>query len=151
MKNDEQTIRELTLEWLEGWHIEKDKPWSVENFRHLQIEDEVLVIDNPDPTGKLYVFRGTGNYETEWGPGAESGLGNWKIAPEGDIKVKVSGDLAYSSFVFAGGGGREDGIAVKFRQYATFVWERRDGIWKMAIEHLSTDPEYSTLESATLR
>ena len=66
MKSEEQAIRDLTLEWLGCWHIEDDKPWAAERFRHLQVEDEVLVID--DYGGKLYVFCGNEGYKTVWGP-----------------------------------------------------------------------------------
>lgn len=142
MKNEEQAIRDLTLEWLGCWQIEDDMPWAAERFRHLQVEDEVLVVD--DYGGKLYVFTGNEGYKTVWGPLVEESMRQWKIGPDGDIKVKVSGDLAYSSFILIGGGTLKDGSPAKLRQYCTFIWERRDGQWKMSIEHISTDPEYST-------
>ena len=142
MPSDEQTIRDLTVEWLDCWHIEGDKQWAAEKFRHLQVEDDILVID--DFGGKLYVFTGNQGYETIWGPLVEEHMRQWKIGPEGDITVKVSGDLAYSSFILNGGGTLKDGSPAKLRQYCTFVWERRDGQWKMSIEHISTDPEQST-------
>jgi len=142
MKSDEQAIRDLTLEWLGCWHIEDDKPWSSENFRHLQVEDEVLVID--DYGGKLYVFEGNEGYRTIWGPLVEEYMRRWKIGPDGEITVKVGGDLAVSSFILIGGGTLKDGSAAKLRQYCTFVWEKRGGQWKMSIEHISTDPEHST-------
>ena len=142
MKSQEQAICDLTLEWLEGWRIEGDKQWTSEYFRPLQVEDEVLVVD--DYGGHLYVFTGNEGYRTVWGPLVEQYMEQWKIGPDGDIKVKVSGDLAVSSFILIGGGTLKDGSIGKLRQYCTFVWERRDGDWKMSIEHISTDPEYST-------
>lgn len=66
----------------------------------------------------------------------------WKIGPDGDINVKVSGNLAYPSFILIGGGMVVNGGPVKARQYGTFVWERRDGAWEMSIENPSTDPEH---------
>jgi ketosteroid isomerase-like protein len=100
------------------------------------------VID--DYGGKLYVFEGNEGYRTIWGPLVEEYMRRWKIGPDGEIKVKVGGDLAVSSFILIGGGTLKDGSAARLRQYCTFVWEKRDGQWKMSIEHISTDPEHST-------
>ena len=142
MTNEEQVVRGLTLDWLDCWRIDDDKPWSHEDFRPLQVADEIFVCD--DYGGHLYVFTGNEGYRTIWGPLVEENMRTWKIGPEGDIKVKVSGELAYSSFVLVGGGTLKDGSPAKLRQYCTFVWERMNGEWKMSIEHISTDNEYST-------
>lgn len=137
MTKDEQEIHELTLRWLDCWTISDDRPWDAENFRDLQVADEVLVTD--DFGGTLYVFTGNDGYRDVWGPLVKGLMKEWKIGPEGPIKIRTDGDLAYSSFVLVGGGKLKSGEPEKLRQYCTFVWERRDGRWGMIIEHISTD------------
>jgi ketosteroid isomerase-like protein len=134
-ENDEATIDQLTNQWFEGWST-RDTPFTGEQLRSLyaQGDREILVFDNFN--GGVVVIRSFSDYLNTWIPVMQD-FSYWAIAPESEVEVKASGDLATSTFTWSGEGKLRDGTPVKMRQHGTLVWQRRAGQWQIVHEHLT--------------
>lgn len=61
----------------------------------------------------------------------------WEIAIENNLEISLDGDLATTTFSFAGGGRSKDGQDYKLRQYSTHIWKRMNKRWQLIHEHLT--------------
>lgn len=134
---DEARIRQLTDQWFAAWSPGRGSvDWDAMGELFVQAPDELLVFD--DAGGNVVVLTSWADYRETWEPFMAQ-FTEWQIEPEGDIQVRVDGDLATTVFTLTGGGVDQEGNAVNFRQRATHIWQRIDGRWFIVHEHLTTD------------
>ncbi|MGJ3253120.1 MAG: YybH family protein [Elainellaceae cyanobacterium] len=135
--NDEAAIRQLTAQWFAAWSPGRGPvDWEAMGELFVQTPNELLVFD--DAGDGVVVLTSWADYRQTWEPFMAQ-FTEWQIEPEGDIQVKVDGDLAVTVFTLTGGGVDQAGNPVDFRQRATHVWQRIDGQWLIVHEHLTTD------------
>jgi ketosteroid isomerase-like protein len=129
-----QQIQQLTQQWVKLWSP-KDKVFG-EGFEQIFAtgENEILVFDNFD--GSVVVLHSLQEYLNTWIPVMQQ-FTFWEIAIEDDLEISISGDLAVTTFSFAGGGQSQDGQDYKLRQHGTHVWKRINGQWRLVHEHLT--------------
>jgi ketosteroid isomerase-like protein len=132
-QTDEQTIRQLTQQWFEAWSF-KDQSFTADELRPLYGTGEILVFDNFD--GGVVVLNSFQEYQDTWVPVMRD-FSSWEIQPEGDINVRVSGDLAVTTFTWVGNGQLQDGKPIQMRQHGTLVWQRNANTWQIVHEHLT--------------
>lgn len=137
VNSNEDAIRQLTQQWFDLWSPGKDPmDWDAMSQLFTQEPGKLLVFD--DAGGKVVVLENWEDYRTTWEPFMTQ-FTEWQVAPEGEVRVIVDGDLATTIFTLAGGGIDRDGNTVKFRQRGTHVWQRVGDLWVIIHEHLTTD------------
>ena len=135
LASDEAQIRQLTAQWFATWSPGRN-PMDWDAMGELFAQDELLVFD--DAGGNVVVLNSWNDYRATWEPFMAQ-FPEWQIEPEGEIQVRVSGDLATTAFTLTGGGVDQAGNAVRFRQLGTHVWQRTNDRWAIVHEHLTTD------------
>lgn len=136
-ESDEDTIRQLTQQWFGLWSPGKESmDWEAMSQLFTQEPGKLLVFD--DAEGKVVVLESWADYRATWEPFMTQ-FAEWRVAPEGKVRVIVDGDLATTMFTLAGGGVDNKGNAVKFRQRGTHVWQRSNDRWVIVHEHLTTE------------
>lgn len=136
-KTDEDAIRQLTQQWFKLWSPGKAAiDWDAMGKLFTQTPGELLVFDDAD--SNVVVLKNWVDYPATWKPFMEK-FTEWRIEPEGEIRVIVEGDLATTMFTLTGGGVDRKGNAINFRQRGTHVWQRRNDRWVIVHEHLTTD------------
>lgn len=131
--NDIKQIQQLTRQWVNLWSP-KDRPFTREGFEQIFSTDELLVFDNFD--NSVVVLHSLQEYLDTWVPVMQQFV-YWEIAIEDNLEISISGDLAVTTFSFAGGGRSKDGSDRKLHQYCTHVWKRFNGEWRIVHEHLT--------------
>jgi ketosteroid isomerase-like protein len=133
--SDRQQIQQLTQQWVNLWNP-KEKPFTGEGFEQIFAtgENEILVFDNFD--GSVVVLHSLQEYLNTWVPVMQQ-FSFWEIAIEDNLEISISGDLAVTTFSFAGGGRSQDGQAYKLRQYTTHICQKINGQWRIVHEHLT--------------
>ncbi|NER78471.1 MAG: nuclear transport factor 2 family protein [Leptolyngbya sp. SIO1D8] len=133
---DMQQIQQFTQQWVNLWSP-KDKQFTGDGFEQIFAtgENEIVVFDNFD--GSVVVLHSLQEYLNTWVPVMEQFV-YWEIALEDNLEISLNGDLAVTTFSFAGGGRSKDGQAFKARQYGTHVWKRIQNQWRIVHEHLTT-------------
>ena len=133
---DEAEIRQLTAQWFAAWSPGAERiDWEAMSTLFMQEPGALLVFD--DAGDSMVVLESWTEYRATWEPFMEQ-FSEWQIAPEGEIRVIVDGDLATTVFTLAGGGRDQAGKAIQFRQWGTHVWQRIDNRWVIVHEHLTT-------------
>lgn len=136
-QSEEATVRQLTQQWFDLWSPGKEPmDWDAMSQLFTQDPGRLLVFD--DAGGKVVVLESWIDYRATWEPFMAQ-FTEWQVAPEGEVRVIVDGDLATTMFTLAGGGVDQDGNTVKFRQRGTQVWQQVDDRWVIVHEHLTTD------------
>jgi SnoaL-like domain len=132
---DELKIRELTQRWEEIWSP-KEQPFTGEGFEHIFFTGDrnLLVFDNFD--NSVVVLHSLKEYLDTWIPAMQN-FSYWEIKLEDNLRIVIDGDLAVTTFSFAGGGQSKDGQDYKLRQHGTHVWKRIDSQWRLVHEHLT--------------
>jgi ketosteroid isomerase-like protein len=135
VSSDRQQIQHLTQQWMNLWSPE-DNPFTGAEAEQLFAtgDHEILVFDNFD--GSVVVLRSVQEYLATWVPVMQN-FSFWQIAIEDNLEISINGDLAVTTFSFAGGGRSKDGQDYKLRQYGTHVWKRSKGEWRIVHEHLT--------------
>ena len=133
--NDYQKIQQLTERWIDLWSP-KDKSFTGRDFEQIfaEGENDILVFDNFD--GSVVVLRSLQAYIDTWVPVMQQFI-YWEIAIEDNLEIIIADDLATTTFSFAGGGHSQDGKNYEIRQYATHVWRKIEGQWRLVHEHLT--------------
>ncbi|MEO1295987.1 MAG: nuclear transport factor 2 family protein [Cyanobacteria bacterium J06636_16] len=135
--SDEMQIRQLTEQWFAIWSPGREPmDWEAMGELFVQEPGELLVFD--DAGGSVVVLNSWADYRATWEPFMEQ-FSDWRIEPEGEIRVMVDGDLATTVFTLTGGGLDQEGNTVSFRQRGTHIWQRIDDRWVIVHEHLTTD------------
>jgi ketosteroid isomerase-like protein len=134
--NDEVEIRKLTDKWFEIWS-QKEKPFTGEGLEEVFAAKtgEMLVFDNFD--GDVKIIRSVKEYIDTWVLIMQEQLSYHEIQPEGEIDLKVDGNMALSMFVWVSKSKLKNGTDISLKQYATHVWRKIDGRWCLIHEHLT--------------
>lgn len=136
-KDEEASIQQLTQRWFKLWSPGTDPmDWDAMSQLFTQEPGKLLVFD--DAGGKVVVLESWEDYRATWEPFMEK-FAEWKVEPEGDVRIIVEGNLATTMFTLTGGGVDQEGKTVNFRQRGTHVWQRWNGRWVIVHEHLTTD------------
>lgn len=132
---DSQQIQQLTQKWVELWSP-KDQPFTGAGFDQLFAsgENAILVFDNVE--GSVVVLRSVQEYINTWVAMMQQ-FSYWEIAIEDNLEIAIDGDLAVTTFSFAGGGQSKAGQDFKLRQHGTHVWKRINHQWRLVHEHLT--------------
>ena len=132
---DRAKIRALTELWRKTWSPQ-DKPFTGKGFEDIFAtrENEILVFDNFD--NGVVVLHSLTEYLETWIPVMKN-FSYWEIQLEDNLTIAVNGDLAVTTFSWAGGGKTKDGQEVKARQYGTHTWKRLNDEWRLIHEHLT--------------
>lgn len=134
-QSDETQIRQLTAQWFAVWSPGRN-PMDWNAMGELFAQSELLVFD--DAGGRVVVLTSWDDYRTTWEPFMAQ-FSEWQIEPEGDIQIRVDGNLATTVFTLTGGGVDQEGNAISFRQRGTHIWQRTGERWEIVHEHLTTD------------
>ena len=139
IEDDYQQIEQLTQQWVDIWSP-KDQPFTGQGFEQIFAtgENQILVFD--DFNGSVVVLRSLQAYLETWAPAMQQ-FKDWEIAIENNLEITLEGNLATSTFSFAGGGRSHDGTPYRLRQYCTHIWKRSDHQWRLIHEHLTSDSE----------
>ena len=136
-KSDEAQIRQLTTQWFAAWSPGRNPmDWDAMGQLFTQTPNELVVFD--DAGGSVIVLNSWDDYRATWEPFMAQ-FSEWQIEPEGDIQVRVAGDLATTVFTLTGGGVDQAGNTTSFRQRGTHIWQRTGDRWAIVHEHLTTD------------
>ena len=135
LKPDEEQIRQLMAQWFATWSPGHN-PMDWDAMGELFTQGELLVFD--DAGGNVVVLTSWDDYRATWEPFMAQ-FSQWQIEPEGDIQVRVDGDLATTVFTLTGDGLDQEGNAISFRQRGTHIWQRTGDRWAIVHEHLTTD------------
>lgn len=128
---------QLTQQWFDLWSPGKEPmDWDAMSQLFTQAPGKLLVFD--DAGGKVVVLESWADYRNTWEPFMAQ-FKQWQVAPEGEVRVIVDGNLATTTFTLAGGGVDQEGNTVQFRQRGTHVWQRIDNRWVIVHEHLTTE------------
>lgn len=132
---DKDKIRALTEQWRETWSPQ-EQPFTGKGFENIFAtrENEILVFDNFD--NGVVVLHSLTEYLDTWIPVMKN-FSYWEIQLEDNLTIAVDGDLAVTTFSWAGGGKTKDGQEVKARQYGTHTWKRLNNEWRLVHEHLT--------------
>lgn len=132
---DDRQIQQLTQTWVNLWSS-KETPFTGAGFEQIFAtgENEILVFDNFD--NSVVVLHSLQEYLDTWVPVMQQ-FDYWEIAIEDNLEISISGDLAVTTFSFAGGGRSKDGQDYKLRQHGTHVWKRMGDRWRIVHEHLT--------------
>ncbi|MEO0948228.1 MAG: nuclear transport factor 2 family protein [Cyanobacteria bacterium J06641_5] len=134
---DKTTIRQLTQQWFAAWSPGATSiDWDAMGELFVREPGRLLVFD--DAGDRVVVLESWEDYRSTWEPFMVQ-FATWQVAPEGEIRVLVDGNLATTTFTLAGGGTDREGNVVRFRQRGTHVWQRSNGRWEIVREHLTTD------------
>ena len=141
--NIKKRISDLTQKWLDGWN-NGTGDFNAEDFRDLFApgDNSIEVFDKVK--GDVVVIRSVDEYIHTWGPFMALMM-KWSVRLD-DLKIKLSGDMALTTFKLVGTDTRgPDGNIIPFGQYGTHVWQRLpDFGWRIIHEHLTmfkVDPE----------
>lgn len=123
--NDEVEIRNLTQKWFDIWS-QKEKPFTGKGLEEVFADKsgEMLVYDNFD--GDVKIIRSVREYIDTWVPVMQEQLLYHEIQPEGEIELKIDGNMALSTFVWVSKSKLKNGTDISLRQYATHVWRKID-------------------------
>lgn len=134
--NNKKQINDLTQKWLAGWNTGTGD-FNAEAFRDLFApgDNGIEVFDNVK--GDVLVIRSVDEYVLTWVPFMKP-MTKWSVRLD-DLKMKISGDLAFTTFKLVGVDTRgPDGKAIPFGQYGTHVWQRVPDLgWRIIHEHLT--------------
>ncbi|MDJ0705978.1 MAG: nuclear transport factor 2 family protein [Leptolyngbyaceae cyanobacterium MO_188.B28] len=135
--SDDAQIRQLTAQWFAAWSPGGGSmDWDSMGRLFVQEPNQLLVFDDAGDT--VAVLNSWEDYRTTWEPFMGQ-LAEWRIEPEGEIRVMVEGDLATTVFTLTGGGVDQENNTIKFRQHGTHIWRRIEDRWAIVHEHLTTD------------
>ena len=134
-KTDETEIRQLTEKWRSIWSP-KDKPFTGKGLENIFAtgEKEIVVFDNYG--SDLVVLHSLQEYLDTWIPAMQN-FSYWEVQLEDNLAISIDGNLAVTTFSFAGGGKSKDGKEAKLRQLGTHMWKRLNGEWRLVHEHLT--------------
>lgn len=135
--SDEQQIRDLSNKWLDVWSV-GTVDFDAPAFRNMFApgDNGIEVFDNVK--GDVLVIRSVDEYVLTWVPFMKP-MTKWSVRLD-DLKVKISGDLAFTTFKLVGVDTRgPDGNAIPFGQYGTHIWQRIPDLgWRIVHEHLTS-------------
>lgn len=135
---DEQAVRDQTEKWFEIWS-QGDEPFTGDGLETVfrTGQGNILVFD--DFAGDVVEIESVEEYISTWVPVMEDTLSSHRIRPDGEIRITMGQDLALSTFVWVSDSITVEGEPISLRQYATHVWQKFDGEWRLIHEHLTSD------------
>ena len=131
----EQTIKELTLAWIDGWSPGTGT-FDTSKLQPLYAQGDEAILVYDDIGEEVAVIRSWDEYAQTWQPFMEQ-FAYWSIQPEGEIEVSAGEDMAVSNFVWVGEAKYQDGREIAPKQYATLVWQKQNDNWVIVHEHLT--------------
>ena len=128
------TVRRWFAAWSPG-----TAPWNGEAFRDVFKAGAGAIDVVDDMGGAVVTLDSVDRYIETWTP-FMAPFRRWKIAPVGDVRARVSGDLAVVTFQFEADGEDADGrpLLPKPGQVGTLVLENTAQGWRVVREHLTT-------------
>ena len=137
---DERAVRAQTQRWFEIWS-QGDEPFTGNGLDEVFLtgEDKIVVFD--DFAGDVVEINSLDDYVSTWVPVMKESLASHRIRPDGPIRVTMGRDLAFTTFVWVSDSRTVEGEPISLRQYATHVWKKVDGSWKLVHEHLTIDDQ----------
>ena len=85
----------------------------------------------------MVVLQSLQEYLDTWVP-VMANFVYWSVALEDHFQISIEGDMAITTFSFAGGGQNKDSEDVTLKQYCTHMWKRLNGEWRLVHEHLTS-------------
>ncbi|WP_375502657.1 hypothetical protein [uncultured Nostoc sp.] len=110
---DRQQVQQLTQQWVKLWSP-KDQQFG-DGFEQIFAtgDNDILVFDNFDSS--VVVLHSLQEYLNTWVRVMQQ-FTFWEIAIEDNLEISIDGDLAVTTFSFAGGGQHKDGHNYKREQ-----------------------------------
>jgi ketosteroid isomerase-like protein len=129
----------LELEHLVGEYnralSQGEAPFDIGRAAHLYKRDEeFMAYDLSPPNGG---YAGWRSYEAAWYR-IMANYASFYLEANDDLRVKVVGDAAWTSFSFRVWGARQGGVAYNAEGRVTLIWVRENGKWLITHEHVST-------------
>ena len=131
----EAAIEELTQRWIDGWSP-GEQAFDTSKLQPLYAQGNNAILVYDDIGEEVAVIRSWDEYAGRWQPFMQQ-FAYWSIAPEGEIEVTATENMAVSNFVWVGEARYKDGREITPKQYATLVWQKQDGNWVIVREHLT--------------
>ncbi len=134
---DLQAIQQKTDQWFQLWSP-GDKPFTFEGIENVFADKEegLLVVDGFE--GSIVVLKSIHEYKDKWLPLVNTSFATYTIKPKDGIEIDVDATMATSTFIWVSENATlKDGTPVKLSQYATHVWKKINGDWKIVHEHLT--------------
>lgn len=132
-----QITRELSAlvnEYNEGLN-QGSGPFDLTRVAHLYKRDEDFTAYDLSPPNAGYV--GWHAYEEAWYR-IMANYSSFHIKDNGDLRIGVRGDVAWTTFSFKVWGERQGGVPYNAEGRATLIWLREAGKWLITHEHVST-------------
>jgi ketosteroid isomerase-like protein len=135
---DAAQIRASTAHWVALWSPGSE-PFGADRFERFQwlfaqSADELLVFD--DFGGTVTTITSWAGYIETWVP-VMQGFASVTIVLVGEPRIVVAGELALSTFKFQLDASTREGAVLSNFTYATHVWRRSGGSWRIVHEHLT--------------
>ena len=131
----EAAIEQLTSDWIDGWSPGAET-FDTSKLQPLYAQGDGAILVYDDIGEEVAVIRSWEEYAGRWQPFMEQ-FAYWSIAPEGEIEVTATENMAVSNFVWVGEARYQDGREITPKQYATLVWQKQNGNWVIVREHLT--------------
>ena len=131
----EVAIANLTSDWIDGWSP-GEQAFDTSKLQPLYAQGDGAILVYDDIGEEVAVIRSWDEYAGRWQPFMEQ-FAYWSIAPEGEIEVTATENMAVSNFVWVGEARYKDGREITPKQYATLVWQKQNGNWVIVREHLT--------------
>ncbi len=134
---DYLAIKQKTNEWIALWSPGATTATfdGIENIFATEKEG-LLVVDGFE--GSVVVINSIEEYKTKWLPLLNESFSFYKIKPKGELSISVDENMATVTFIWESDGAKlKDGSSIKLSQYATHIWKKLDGQWKLVHEHLT--------------
>lgn len=112
-----------------------EAPFDIGRAAHLYKRDEeFMAYDLSPPNGG---YAGWRSYEAAWYR-IMANYASFYLEGNDDLRVKVVGEAAWTSFSFRVWGTRQGGLPYKAEGRVTLIWVRENGKWLITHEHVST-------------
>ena len=134
--SDRAQIIERTRSWIESWRTNPSEPFNLDNFRHIYAQDETFSsFDFGRPHDGFRDWASAQAYYRKFMTVPKV----WWLKANDDLKVHMSGNIAWSTISLTGGGETRDGTLIEMPEgRVTLILEKRGDQWLIVHEHGSS-------------
>lgn len=145
-EEDRSRLSSLTEKWVEGWRTSPDQPFKIDQISDLYAKtNRLFSYDFGRPHDGVEGWEEASRYYA----GFMAIPARWKLTPGQDLRVKINGDVGWTTLSLKGEGAMPNGDPISLPEArVTLIFERQpDGGWLIVHEHGSASIPFPDKET----
>lgn len=132
--SDRQSLEQHTNAWVQGWRTSPEKPFRIEQIADLYVKDDSLFSYD---FGRPHTGVSGWEQASRYYAGFMAIPKSWTLTPGDDLRVRIRGDIAWTTLSLAGRGEMPNGDVIELPEArVTLIFERQsNGRWLIVHEH----------------